>query len=117
MNIGTLRDRISIEAETVVIDPKYGPQPAAWVAVHSRIAANVQDSLPSRAESVEQGFAIAANRTRVRFRYRPGITSAMRVIVHGADDRTLQIIGGPAILGNRQGIEIMCEEYSTQGGA
>mgnify|MGYP003583074427 FL=1 len=98
MDAGFLRDRISIEGDTVIDDPDYGPQPGPWGVIHSRIAANVQDALPSKSETVEQGMAMAANRTRTRFRYRPGNNSAMRIVVHGSTDRVMQIIGGPAVL-------------------
>lgn len=114
---GTLRDRITIEGEVIINDPDYGPTPGGWGVIASRIAANVQDTLPSRSEAVKQGIAIAANQTRIRFRYRTDIDSSMRVTIHGPKDRVMQIIGGPAVLGNRAGIEILCEDYSTQGGA
>lgn len=117
MGPGKLNRRITIHGIGTVDDPIYGPQPGQPIVIASRIAAEVQDVMPSRSESVEQGIALAANRTRIRFWYRSGIDSSMTVTVHGSVERTLQIIGGPAILGNREGIEIMCEEYSTQGGA
>jgi len=117
MEPGKFKDRITIHAIGTVDDPDYGPQPGQPIVVASRIAAEVQDVLPSRSESVEQGIAVAKNRSRIRFWYRPGIDSAMKVTIHGAVDREMQIIGGPAIVGNREAIEIMCEAYSTQGGA
>lgn len=114
MQAGKMRDRITIEGRAPpVVDDDSGPQPGAWLTVANRIAAEVQDALPSRSESTQEGLQIARGQTRVRFRYRPGITSAMRVVVHGADERVMSIVGGPAILGNREGIEIMCETYST----
>lgn len=117
MEPGKFKDRISIHGIGVIDDPNYGPQPGQPVVVASRIAAEVQDVLPSRSEAAEQGIAIAKNRCRIRFWYRSGVDSSMSVTVHGAVDRKMQIVGGPAILGNREAIEIMCEEYSTQGGA
>lgn len=110
---GRLNSRISIFGVGVVDDPDYGPQPGQPIVVASRIPAEVQDVLPSKAESVQDGLALAKNRTRIRMRYRTDIDSSMTVTVHGAVERTLEIIGGPAILGNRTGIEIMCEEISS----
>lgn len=120
MRAGTLRDRISIEGDTPgFLDPNYGPQPGTWGVIYSRIAANVQDALPSKSEAVEQGMEVSSNRIRVRIRHRTGIDSSMRVVVHGKrgdPDRVLSIVGGPAVLGNRDGIELMCEAYSIPEG-
>ena len=113
MRAGTLRDRITIEANISVDDPDYGPQPGAWTPIASRIAAEVQDVLPSKSERVTQGIRVATRPARIRIRYRTGITSDMRVIVHGETDRTMQIVGGPAVLGRREGLEMVCEEYSV----
>jgi head-tail adaptor len=112
MRAGTLRNRITIEANVLVDDPDYGPQPGTWQPIASRIPAEVQDVLPSKSERVTQGIRVATQPARIRIRYRAGITSDMRVIVHGPTDRTMQIVGGPAVLGRREGLEMVCEEYS-----
>ena len=114
MEAGKLRDRITIENRAApVVDPDHGPQPGEWTLFARRIAAEVQDVLPSKDESTQDGVRVASGQTRIRFRYRPGVTAAMRVTVHGQDERVMAIVGGPAILGLRDGIEIMCETYST----
>lgn len=112
MRAGKLNRRVTIQAKQEVDDPIYGPQPADWTDVVT-VWAEVQDVLPSKSESVKEGLAVAYNRTRIRMRYREGVTSAMRIVELGGMKRTLQIVGGPAILGNREGIEVLCEEYST----
>lgn len=112
MRAGQLDRRITIESQST-IDGDYGPQPGPWVAFASRIAAQVQDTLPGKSESVRQGIKINAQPARIRVRYRTGITSDMRVIVHGATDRTMQIIAGPAEIGRREWLEFVVTEYST----
>lgn len=74
--------------------------------------AEVQDILPSRAESLDGTIDMQRRPCRVRTLYRADIDSQMRVTFDG---RTLQIISGPAELGRRDGLEMICEELSTQG--
>lgn len=115
MNAGQLDRRISIEAKTSTLDA-YGTETVTWTTFVSRIPAQVQDVLPSKSESATHGLVIAVRPARVRIRYMGGITSDMRLTVHGATDRLMQIIAGPAELGRRDGIELMVAEYSTHGG-
>ena len=105
--------RITIEQKAVVQDADYGTETITWSAFASRIAANVQDVLPSKSEAVQQGIKVATRPARIRIRHRPGITSDMRVVVHGAADRVMQITGGPAEIGRRGWTELVCEEYSV----
>lgn len=110
---GALNRKVTIEAKQITQDPTYGTEVVAWVPVATRIAANLQDVLPSRSEQVKQGIALATQPSRLRIRYRAGITAAMRIIVHGGTDRICQIVAGPAELGRREGLEMMIEEYSS----
>jgi head-tail adaptor len=126
MNIGRLDSRITIERKVVTQDPEYGTEIVSWAPiavlpgsppVAERFWAEVQDALPSKAESVVQGLAVARNQVRVRFRWRADVDSSMRVIVHNyattGADQVLQIVGGPAEIGGRKAfIELMCERYS-----
>lgn len=107
--------RVTIEAKSVTRDPDYGTEVPTWAAITNgaRIPAQVQDTLPSKSEAVSQGVRVATRPARVRIRYMSGITSDMRVIVHDETDRTMQIVGGPAVLGRRQWIELVCEEYTV----
>jgi SPP1 family predicted phage head-tail adaptor len=113
MLAGKLDRRITIQRKTVVQDASYGTESVTWTTFAARIAAQVQDILPSRAETMHQDLRIASRPARVRIRYLAGITADMRVVVHDAADRTLQIIAGPAELGRRDGIELMCQEYTS----
>lgn len=115
MKAGQLDRRISIEAKTSTVDSEYGTGTVTWTAFASRIPAQVQDVLPSKSESTVDGIVIAVRPARVRIRYMSGITSDMRLIVHGTTDRLMQIIAGPAEFGRRESIELMVAEYSTQG--
>ena len=74
--------------------------------------AEVQDMLPSRGEQIADGIDIARRPVRIRTLFRDDITSDMRIVY---EDRTVEIIGGPAELGRREGLEMVCESYSTEG--
>lgn len=111
MNVGPLDQRIAIEQKAVAQDAM-GGESITWSPLVT-VWANVQDELPSRSEAIGNGIAIAANRTRIRYRYRTDVTSAMRVTIRGAVDRVLQIVGGPAEIGRHEFSEILCEAYST----
>lgn len=112
--LGPLDRKITLESKQITPDPVYGSDVVTWIPFASRLWASVQDVLPSRSEQIKQGLAVASQAARVRLRYRAGITPDMRVIVHGATDRICQIIGGPAELGRREGIELVIETYTTQ---
>lgn len=136
MDIGKLDRQITIERKVVTADPEYGTELVTWAPlvlvpvprkvinwydyffapfhppVAQRIWAEVQDALPSKAESVVQGLAVARNQVRIRFRWRADVDSSMRVV----DDTnvTMQIVGGPASVGGRKVLtEIVCERYSS----
>jgi head-tail adaptor len=117
MQAGLLDRRITLERKTSTVDDDYGTEIVTWVPFASRLSAQVQDTLPSKSETATDGLAMATRPARIRLRYLPGITSDMRLIVHGTTDRLMQIVAGPAELGRREGIELMAIEYSTQGSA
>lgn len=107
-----LMRRITIEKKVVTQNADYGTEVITWSPL-AVVWANVQDVLPSRSEAVKQGLALAANQIRVRFRYRSDVDSSMRIVVRGATDRTLQIVGGPAEIGRHEFTEVVCEMYSS----
>ena len=111
MNV-VLNRRIAIEQKVVTQDATYGTDVVTW-ALLAVVWANVEDVMPSRSEAVKQGLALARNQVRIRYRYRSDVNPAMRIVLRGATDRVLQIVGGPAELGAHQYSEIVCEEYSS----
>lgn len=116
LTAGQLDRRITLQQKSVTQDPDYGTEVVTWVTYGTaRMPAQVQDVLPSKSETLQQGLRQAHRPARVRLRYLAGITSDMRVVLHGSADRVLQIIAGPAELGRREGIELMVDEYTTAG--
>lgn len=102
------------ESSTSTPDPVYGTPVITW-SEFDRVNAQVQDALPSRAEGVTMGLSVAKNQTRVRRRWRAGITSAMRVtLLDVMPNVVLQVVGGPAEIGGRKNfIEVQCERVSS----
>lgn len=90
----------------------YGGAITLWETVATPMC-EVRDELPSRvvSEAVKNGIVNAAQRARLRMRWRAGITSDMRVIMMRPDRRAYQIVSGPAELGRRDGLELMIEEW------
>ncbi len=123
MQAGELRHQITIERKSVTVEGEYRTESVTWVplvalpgspTVGKRFWANVRDVLPSRSEAVQNGLAMAANQTRFRIRYRAGIDSSMRIVLHdGGVDTIYQIVGGPAIIGRKEWLEMVGERYSS----
>ncbi|EJL25603.1 head-tail adaptor protein [Novosphingobium sp. AP12] len=123
---GYFNRRIRIERPTAD-DAFDGAGLGQWAPVLV-VWANLQDNLPSRGEKLAEGINVANRPTRVRIRFRSGVTDDMRFsigkMVKGEDgvkvwqaDRIVQIISGPAELGNREALEFMVEEYRPAGNA
>jgi head-tail adaptor len=93
-----------------------GAGSGAWALV-KEVWAEVQDQLPSRGERMSDGVNVAARPARVRIRYRDDVSSEMRLVQlrKGVPERILQIVSGPAVLGNRDGLEMMAEDYRPTG--
>ncbi len=119
MRSSDLDRQISVERRTITKDAVYGGKVETWVPlvpvgsppVAARFWAQVQDVLPSRSESVRQGLEVARDQVRIRTRYRSDVTSDMRVTVHGDADVLYQIVGGPAMIGRKEWLEMVCERY------
>lgn len=109
------RDTLIIfQSATKVQEPVYGTtQTTTWTDTATEWA-EVQDMLPSRAESMDDSIDMARRPCRIRCLYRSDIVPTMRVKI---GTRILQIVSGPAELGRRDGIEIVCEELTTTGDA
>lgn len=117
MRSGVLDRRITILGPTTIEDAEYGPQPGEFlpIARGERIPAQRQDELPSNSESVGNGLRMAYKPARLRIRYRPDITSDMRIVMHDEGDKLYEISGGPAEIGRREWTELTIREYSTNG--
>ncbi len=94
--------------------PKTGAWSYVWTDVDPQEWCEVQDVLPSRAETMDDNLAITRRPCRIRCDYRDDVTPDMRVTFDG---RVLEITAGPVELGRRDGLEMMCQELSTQGEA
>lgn len=115
MKKGRLRDRIRIE-RPVADESLTGAGSGTWAPV-GMAWAEVQDVLPSRGEQFQDGANTTTGRSRVRMAYRSGLSASMRivVVVNGRDERVAQIVTRPAIIGRREGLEFMVEDYSPAG--
>lgn len=113
MRGGALDRRITIQRAGEVEDGEFGPLPAGWIDVFTRLPAQVWDDLPSQSEAIQGGLRVADRPARVRIRYLPGITSDMRVVVHNEVDEVFQISGGPAEIGRREWTEMTIRGYSS----
>jgi head-tail adaptor len=93
-----------------------GAGSGTWALV-KEVWAEVQDTLPSRSERLADGINVAARPARVRIRFRDDVTSAMRIVLlrKKVPERIMQIVSGPAVLGNRDGLEMMAEDYRPAG--
>lgn len=106
MNVD-LNKRCRIEYKSVTQNSLYGTEQIEWKLL-AVVWCNVQDVLPSRAESIEGKVAISKNQARFRCRFRKDIDSAMRISIAGV---IYQIISGPAVIGKNEFTELMLERY------
>lgn len=113
MQLPPLDQRIRLEVSQTAPDASYGTPVQTWVEF-ATVWANVQDMLPSKAESQVGGLTVARQQTRVRIRYLAGVLPDMRIIQLDRSNRILQIISGPAELGRQDGMELMAEQYTTE---
>lgn len=116
MNIGNLDQRIRIEVKQTTQDPVYGTPSIVW-APFATVWAQVQDVLPSKAESQPNGFAQAVRTARIRTRYLAGVAAHMRLVHLSRGNAVMQIITPPAVMGRKAGLEFMAAEYSTDANA
>lgn len=113
---------ITIQSRQTTKDPVYKTNVTTWadLADTPQEWAEVKDVLPSRAERIADGIDIQKRPTRIRMEWRADITSDMRIKIPATEEspeRTLRIIAGPAELGRRAGLELVCEELTTEGEA
>lgn len=122
MKIAAGKMRHLVRIERPVADTSLdGAGSGIWAFV-AETRAEVQDELPSRAlERQTNGVTMATGQSRVRMRWRAGITPDMRFLICRRQggvlivERIVQIVTGPAELGRRDGLEFMVEEYRPAG--
>ena len=103
MQAGKLDQRIVLQSLSGGVDPLGQPIPGEWADVATVWAA--VEPLQGR-EFIAAQAAVSEVSARIRMRYRPGITPAMRV-VHGAD-----VYGIEAVIHVRSAkreLQLMCK--------
>lgn len=117
---GQLDTPITIEYPSRTNTPEYGDQPGPWLpliqevgspTIAVKLLASVQDITGS--EAVRQGLEIGRDQTKITIRYRPDVTSAMRITVHRQVDAVYQIVKGPTEIGRRRWTEFIVEKYTS----
>lgn len=116
MKIGTLNRRIRIDQPSAAQNSVDGSAEPAW-STYATLWAEVQEVLPSRGESLAQGFNIAERPARIRTRYVSGITPAMRAVYLDRSNRVMKIISQPVEIGHKEGLEFMVADFTTAGSA
>lgn len=101
-----------IEQRTRTQDPVFGTTIEGGWTTFAEGMAEVQDILAGQTERYGDSIALATRPCRVTTLYIDGVTSDMRVIARG---RTMQIVRGPAEIGRREGLEMVCQDVSTEG--
>lgn len=110
MIVGKLNRRVLIERKVVTRDPVYKSEVVTWVAV-ATVWATVTDVVGKGRESIIQSTRVRSQPTRVYVRYRADLKTDMRV-TDTTRNRLYQIVN-VAEFGNREGLELLCEEYSS----
>lgn len=90
-----------------------GAGSGSWATVDGEVWIGIREALPSRGEKLASGINMQSRPARIRMRWRDDITADMRFVVEGRGP--LNIIAGPAMLGRRQWMEFMVEEYLPAG--
>lgn len=104
-------EKVTIEHDLGGRDPVYNTSTPNWVPLLQRYWANVQDELPSRAETTENGREKRVHRARLRMQGAGAVTGKMRAVLHSRGDMVMQIIAGPALLDDRVHYEFRLESY------
>ena len=108
MQAGHLYEVLSIQQKSVTRDGNFGAEVVTWVDFAANIRANQTDL--NGAESVRQGIRIGARGVKVTIRWRPGVTTDMRILQ--SDGRIFQIVSSVEIP-RKRGLELTCEEYTS----
>lgn len=111
MDFGKLNKRCRIERPIITKDPVYGGSETTWETLDTRWC-NLQDVMPSRDEQIRNGASMTKVRSRLRMRYTADIDTTMRVVIFRPTEQIWNIIGGPAEIGARDGVEFMIERVA-----
>lgn len=120
MSAGKRDTFVTFQVRQTTKDPVYGTTiEGDWIK-HSEAWAEVQDVLPSRSESLDEGISIKRRPARVRIDQLDGvgITSSMRIKIDADDlwpERIMRIISGPAFVQRSREWEMIAEQLSTEG--
>ena len=106
MKAGVLNQQVRLEVQTTVQDD-YGQPLNEWLPVATLWAA--VEPLQGR-EYIAASMLTSAVEARIRLRYRPGVTAAMRVI-HGQDTYGIQAV--IHIKSARQELQLMCKSVGV----
>ena len=113
MDIGKLNKRCRVERPVTTLDPVYGSPVTVWETLSNGARwCNLQDVMPSRDEQIRNGASMTKVRSRLRMRYTSDIDTTMRVVIFRPTEQIWNIIGGPAEIGARDGVEFMIERVS-----
>jgi head-tail adaptor len=112
MKAGELDRRVTILVRNDVKDAVYGTKLALWFP-HATVGANVREILPPRGDHAAGEMSMARRQLRIRMRWRDDVSQANRIMIGNGNQ--MRIVAGPAMIGRRDGLEIMVEELSTEG--
>lgn len=124
IKIGDFNVLAVIEQQVESRDPNWNTPTGVWQPLMAQpgspttargVWAKVQDSRPSRQEKLQQGLEESVQSTYMWIRFLPiPMDTALRVTLHRAwGAEIMQVIGGPAVLGNNEYLEFKLEKYSS----
>ena len=108
MQAGHLYEVITIQQKQVVRDPDFGSEQITWVSFALNIRANCQDL--GGAEAIRQGLRVGDRNVSVTIRWRPGVTTDMRILQ--SDARIFNIVN-TIELPRKRGLQMLCAEYTA----
>lgn len=114
ISAGELNRRARFERATTTKDATTGAPVKTWAEIGTFWVSAI-DTPPSRSEQVRNGLQQARQQTTLRMRWRTDVTPDMRVVLLGDSEVVMQIVGGPAMIGRREALELVLERYSTAG--
>lgn len=111
MEARTLDRLVDVERPVIGRDPATGAQTIAWQAFATGIWASKEDTASVGDEMLRDGVQSHGQVSRMRIRWLPGLTTAMRLNLGGG--RLRQILG-MAELGRAEGWELTTREWSHE---